>query len=214
MRLNKKYKPKLIQKNFLKKPLRKTNFLYKNNDRYLFPLEKKHILKLKEWRNTQMKILRQHILLTDFSQERWYAHLKEDKSQTLFALMYCTSKKMKFIGYCGITNIDFKNRRGEISFLVNPTRVTKKEVYKKDFLAVLNMLCKHGFEGLNLNKLFTETFEFRKEHIKILEKFSFRKEGELREHYFCNGEYLNSFIHSILSSEWKLLKNKKYAMEK
>jgi len=179
----------------------KINFLYQYNNRYLCPLESEFLPKLKKWRNLQMKVLRQYTSLTDLHQKKWYAHLKEDETQTLFALMAGEPPKLKFIGYCGITNIDFKNRRGEISFLVDPTRAAKKEIYKKDFLAVLYMLCKYGFEELNLNKLFTETFDFRKDHIKILEEFGFHKEGELREQYFSQGKYFNSFIHSILLSE-------------
>jgi len=188
--------------------------LYQCKNRCLSPLEKSHIAKLKEWRNAQMEVNRQYIPLSDFHQKRWYAHLKEDKTQILFALMECRAKKAKFIGYCGITNIDFKNKRGELSFLVNPTRAKKEGTYNKDFLAVLNMLCQYGFEELNLNKLFSDTFEFRKEHIKILEGFGFRKEGELREQYFSKGKYFDSIIHSILLSEWKLLKFKKPIMKK
>jgi len=185
----------------------KANILYKYNKRYLCPLEKEDLLKLKEWRNAQMKVFRQFTPLTDFHQEKWYAHLKEDKSQVLFALLADDSKKLKFIGYCGITNIDFRNKRGEISFLVDPKRASKKAIYNKDFLSVLNMLCRYGFEELNLNKIFTETFEFRKEHIKILRDFGFRKEGELREQYFGNGKYFNSVLHSILLSDWKIKKH-------
>lgn len=185
------------------------SFLYKFNNRYICPLERKHIFKLKEWRNAQMKILRQFKPLTDFHQKKWHAHLKEDKSQVLFALMASETRRPKFIGYCGITNIDFKNRRGEISFLVDPKRVQKKKIYEKDFSAALYMLCRYGFRELNLNKIFVETYKFRKEHIKILERFGFRKEGELREHSFVNGKFFNSIIHSILLSEWKSLKDKR-----
>ena len=192
----------------------KIKFSYNYNNRFLGPLEEKHLPFLKAWRNVQMEILRQHAPLTDLHQKTWYSHLKEDKSQSFFSLMFGTPKKMELIGYCGITNIDFKNRRGEISFLVNPLRSKQKEIYKYDFRAVLSMLCKYGFEELNLNKMFTETFDFRKEHIKIIENFGFKREGNLREHCFRNGKYFNSLIHSILLSEWNTLKDKKYGMEK
>jgi len=176
--------------------------------RYLHPLEKKHLSKLKEWRNAQTKVLRQYKLLTDFQQKKWYNHLKKNKSQALFALMVGTAGKLNLIGYCGITNIDFRNRKGEISFLVNPARAKKDKVYKKDFLLALEMLCKYGFEELNLNRIFTETYDFRKKHIKVLEQFGFSKEGELRKNHFTDGKYYNSLIHSILLSEWEKLKNK------
>ena len=187
---------------------KKQNKVSMYNDRYLYPLEKKYIFELKEWRNAQMKVLRQFEPLSDSHQEKWYFSLKDDKSQVLFALMAGEVQKPKFIGYCGITNIDFRNKKGEISFLVEPKRALKKEIYKKDFWAALYMLCEYGFENVSLNRIFADTYEFRKEHIRILENFGFYKEGELREQYFDDGKYFNSFIHSILSSEWGLLKNK------
>ena len=153
-----------------------------------------------------MPILRQYAPLTDFQQKRWFGCLKGDKNQVLFALMAERPSKTNFIGYCGITNIDFKNRRGEISFLVDPARVARKDVYRRDFLAALTMLCRYGFVELNLNRIFTETYDFRKEHIKILEEFGFKREGELRKHCFGGGRYFNSLIHSVLSSEWGSIK--------
>jgi len=181
-------------------------FFYKLNNRYLCSLKKEHLSKLKKWRNAQIEILRQDRPLTDSDQRKWFANLKKDKNQALFALMTGRPQKLNFIGYCGITHIDFGNKKGEISFLVDPKRASQKETYKKDFLAALNMLCEYSFEELGLNKIFTETFDFRKYHLEILEDFGFHKEGELREQYFDKNKYYNSLIHSILLSEWKLLK--------
>ncbi|MFH1749968.1 MAG: hypothetical protein ABH837_03715, partial [bacterium] len=93
------------------------DYIYKFGDRYFGALEKEHITKLKNWRNSQMKILRQFSPLSDFHQEKWWSHLKDDKSQVLFSIYIQKKENMEFIGYCGITNLDFKNRKGEISFL-------------------------------------------------------------------------------------------------
>ncbi len=175
-------------------------------NRSLGPLEKEHLSKLKDWRNIQVKVLRQYAPITDFQQENWFRHMKGDGSQVLFSLTEGRGSKKKFIGYCGITNIDFKNRRGEISFIVDPSRISNRNIYRMDFIAVLYMICQYGFEELNLNKIFTDTFEFRKDHIRILEGFGLRKEGVLRKHYFGRGGYFDSFIHSILASEWKGIK--------
>lgn len=178
--------------------------LYQYNDKHLCALKREHIFKLKEWRNAQMNILRQSEPLTDFDQEKWYSSLEDDKTQVLFALI----TDNEFVGYCGLTNIDYGNKRAEISFLVETDRAKHKVIYRRDFLAVLYMLCEHGFDKIGLNRIFVNTYEFRKEHIKILEEFGFWKEAELRQHYFNNSKYFNSFVHSILLSEWKLLKNK------
>jgi len=183
----------------------KTGALYESNGRYLYPMEKKFLPKLKKWRNLQIKVLRQFKPLTNYDQEKWFESLYQNQNQVSFGIITFNEKYGKdvLIGYCGITNIDFKNRRGEISFLVDPDRANDEKLYREDFLSVLHMLCKYGFEELNLNKLFTETFSFRKKHIEILEEFGFKSNGILRSHHFTNGQYYDSVIHSLLVPEWK-----------
>lgn len=190
-------------------------FIFESLGRGLSSLEKEHISELKEWRNSQMAVLRQYTPLTDFHQKKWHAHLKEDRSQVLFSLFAKNDNEPDLIGYCGLTNIDSKNRRGEISFLIDPARACKKEIYEKDFEAAMEMLCEYGFRNLNLHKIFTETFDFRGDHIKVIEGFGFCKEGELRDHCFVSGKYFNSIIHSLLFSEWEIINSKKdHAVEK
>lgn len=177
------------------------------NGRYIGPLRLEHLALLKDWRNSQMEILRQWKPLTDYNQEKWYKKVSEDETQAIFSIMTKNKEDcLCFIGYCGIIDINPINKRAEISFLVNPSRANNKELYREDFLSVLYILCQIGFEELNLHKLFTETFSIRKEHIKILEDFGFHKDGSLREHQFIKGKYYDSLIHSILSNEWPTIK--------
>lgn len=170
---------------------------YKYNNYRFGLLKKEHLSSLKDWRNAQVDVLRQVKILSDFDQQKWWRIIKRDKTQSLFAI----TENKKFIGYCGLTNIDFRHKRAEVSFLVNPIRAKNKAVYEKDFWAVLYILCSHGFKKLGLNKIFTDTFEFRENHIKIIEKFGFKKEAKLRNHYFKRGKFYNSIIHSILREE-------------
>lgn len=188
----------------------KIKAFYEFNGRYLCPIEKEFLPKLKEWRNLQIKLLRQFKPLTSYDQEKWFEKLSEDENQVLFGIVTLSEKgeKKVLIGYCGITYIDFKNRRGEISFLVDSDRVNDEKLYKEDFLSTLYMLCKYGFEELNLNKLFTETFSFRKSTIEILEEFGFNRDGILRSHHFTCGQYYDSIVHSLLTSEWKQKRKK------
>lgn len=173
------------------------------NQRYFFPLSKGDLSHIKDWRNSQMDVLRQWRPLSDWNQENWYRIVSEDDHQVIFSIKERNPDATpKLIGYCGITNIDYINRRGEISFLVDPSRGEDVDLYRLDFSAVLNYLCWYGFDGLNLHKLFTETFDFRVSHINILEEFGMHKDGIIREHQYINGKYHNSVIHSILQTEW------------
>lgn len=173
------------------------------NKRYLYPLRKGHLSKIQDWRNSQMDVLRQWKPLTEYNQEKWFQQISEDPTQVVFSVMFPNEQnEMTFVGYCGITNIDFKNRRGEISFLINPERAQNKKLYREDFLATLYMLCQYGFEELNLQKIFTETFAFRKNHISVIEEFGFHFDGSLRKHQFVKNQYYDSIIHSMIYNEW------------
>jgi len=177
------------------------------NHRYFFPLSKEDLSSIKDWRNTQMDILRQWRPLTDRNQENWYHVVSEDNHQVIFSIKECNQDAAtQLIGYCGITNIDYINRRGEISFLVDPSRAEDLILYQPDIFAVLNHLCQYGFDRLNLHKLFTETFDFRVKHISLLEQFGMHLDGVIREHQYIRGNYHNSVIHSILQSEWNQIR--------
>jgi len=199
---------KLIEKvlEFEEKDLiRERRLFYNFGGRGLCAIEREMLENIRVWRNSQIEILRQTKPLTAFNQEEWFQKISKDKGQTIFSLFLLdkNNKLKEFIGYCGLVYIDYDNRNAELSFVVNPKRCKDAKTYEKDCLAVLHMLCRYGFEEINLNKIFTETFPFRKKHMKILEKFGFKKERNLIKNRFSKEKSLNSLIHSVLLTDWK-----------
>jgi RimJ/RimL family protein N-acetyltransferase len=174
--------------------------ILQNKSCYLSSLQHTDLEQIRVWRNIQMAILRQYKPLTEKNQEDWWNSLAADTKTILFTII--SSQSDDLIGYCGLTNVDFQNSRAEVSFLTKYANDAITE-YRQTFLETLNMLCIFAFRKLKLNRLFTETFEFRKDHIKILEEFGFIKEGVLREHVFKEGSFTNSEIHSILRREFE-----------
>ncbi|MCK4339988.1 MAG: GNAT family N-acetyltransferase [Candidatus Cloacimonetes bacterium] len=184
-----------------------TKIDYRFNKRYFSDIKKEHLSELKNWRNSQRDVLRQEKLLTDADQKEWFNRISNDDTQAIFAILEPNEKNInKFIGYCGIVNIDYKDFTGEVSFLVDPDRVNDLFLYRKDFLSALYVLCCYGFENLNLRKLYAETYMFREYHIKILEEFGFKSGEILKERKFVNGKYWDSIIHSVLKNEWPKIK--------
>ena len=149
-----------------------------------------------------MDILRQTNRITRSQQLGWFGNLKKDRTQRLFFIFENNDSGKIPVGYCGLTNIDAVNRRAEISFLVDTKRVGEVSLYRTDMLNALSFLADYAFKSLRLKKIFTETFEFRKKHISILEFFGFKKEGVLRLHILLKGRYYNSSIHSMLREEY------------
>lgn len=183
----------------------KSNFLCQKDDRFLCALNKKYLPTIRKWRNQQIDFLRQANTLSNHDQLKWWKKVINDKSQSLFSLQH----KEEFIGYCGLVYIDIAHKRAEFSFLVDPSRAKNKTIYKEDFTSALDMVCQFGFENLKLNKIFIDTFEFRKNHILMIQEFGFRREATLKNHYFKRGKYCNSIIQSLFYSDWVKIKKKK-----
>lgn len=169
-------------------------------------IRKEHTHRIMNWRNSQMSILRQYKPLTEKNQEDWFIQLSTDSNQFLFSI-YLDNSSPCLIGYCGLTNVNFKNRTGEISFLLSTTYVNDAEKYDQYFSSVLSLLSKYAFNDLNLNKIFSETYSFRRMHMSVLEKNGFHCDGVLRDHVYENGSYYDSYVHSLLSEEWRSRSN-------
>lgn len=74
------------------------------------------------WRNAAMETLRTPMMLTREQQEEWYRDVICDRrsSTRYWALWAQMGLYSMFVGYGGIENIEWENRRGEISLLIGP----------------------------------------------------------------------------------------------
>lgn len=68
------------------------------------------------------------------------------------------------------------------------------------------MLCKFIYvcfndKQLNLNKIYATTSSSNHISIKLLEKFKFKLEGRLREHYWINDERYDQLVYSMLRND-------------
>jgi RimJ/RimL family protein N-acetyltransferase len=158
-------------------------------------IEKTDIENIRIWRNEQTDILRQVNFISQIEQEEYFTKIHNDNKQILFAI----DDKNNFVGYCGLVNLDFIYSTAEISFVAKTN--LDKLYYKNLFNFTLKYLGDYAFNTLNLNKIWTETYSFRKYHISILEDFGMVKEGILREHVYIKGKRHNSIIHSKLKKE-------------
>jgi hypothetical protein len=163
----------------------------------LQPLRYQDIFQIKKWRNEQIDILRQDVLLTDEMQETYYREvllpsfgLCEPK-QILFSFL----KDSRLIGYGGIVHIDWTTKQGEISFLVDSIRAQNKQCYQNDFSHFLALIKIVAFEQLHFFRLFTETYDIRPLHIAVLEESGFQLETRLKDRVIINGKSTDALIH-------------------
>lgn len=169
------------------------------------PIRREDMLLIKEWRNEQIDVLRQARPLTDEDQRRYYeeAVLPTFTEAEPRMLLFRYLLDGRLIGYGGLTNLDWVNKRAEISYLLETARSSEqdRERYEADFSAFLTLMKRIAFGELKLNRLFTETFDIRPWHVAVLEKNGFRPEGRMRQHVRIRGAYVDSLIHGCLAEE-------------
>lgn len=167
------------------------------------PVRQEDLELIRLWRNDQMDVLRQKVIISPQEQKSYFQTIifpnfsHHQPKQILFSYLY----EKACIGYGGLTHLDWEASHAEVSFLMKTERTRDASLYEQDFTQFLALLYRVAFEDLNLHRLFTETFAFRKAHIAILEKCGFQLEGVLRDHIFKQGTWHHSLIHGLLKGE-------------
>lgn len=110
--------------------------------------------------------------------------------------------KSFLVGVCGIIDIDWIARHGQIFFFMvdkDGHRATLQN--HPATLSAAQQLFKYAFDDLNLNKIWIEVLESN--DIKsALEHFGFIGEGIRRKSIFRDGAYMNTIICSITYDEY------------
>jgi len=174
-------------------------------DYRIVPLRKEDILSIKDWRNDQMAVLRQNTVLTSDAQLRYYDTVVrrsfEERQPNVMLFSYLLRNEC--IGYGGLTNIDWFSRRTEMSFLLDTGRANRLELYEMEFSNFISLIKKVIFLDLEFNRIFTETFDIRDGHVRILEKNGFRLEGRLRQHVLIDQRFVDSLIHGYIKEDFR-----------
>jgi RimJ/RimL family protein N-acetyltransferase len=150
-----------------------------------------------KWRNEQIYHLRQARPLTVDDQQRYFenvvAKLFDDPqpNQILFSYL----EKGVCIGYGGLVHINWIDRNGEISFIMD-TKL-EAEYFSDHWSNYLTMLKELAFNDLCLHKIYTYAYDLRPYLYTMLDANGFTREAILKDHCLFQGEYKDVVIHSI-----------------
>jgi RimJ/RimL family protein N-acetyltransferase len=103
------------------------------------------------------------------------------------------------IGNTGLHKIESVNRVAEFGIFIGEKSYWHKGCGRDATLLML----KHGFEDLNLNRIFLYVFETNPRAIATYKAAGYVQEGTLREAVYKNGRYINMLLMSVLHSEWR-----------
>lgn len=188
------------------------NYIHLNSANYslgdysVVPFREDDLLNIKKWRNEQLDVLRQTKTLTDNDQINYFKNYIQpsytDPNTRIILFSFLLNGKC--IGYGGLTNVNWEDKRVELSFLLNTKRIKDDLIYTADFTHFIELMKTIVFVDLNFNRIFTETYDIRELHISILEKCGFLLEGRMREHVKINGKFVDSLLHGFIKRDYEI----------
>lgn len=109
----------------------------------------------------------------------------------------------KLIGTCGFNAYQERNKRAEVGYELHP------DYWRKGFATeALKALLSYGFDILQLNRIGAIVYPENLPSQKLLEKIGFTNEGLLREYLIQGSTAHDTYVYSILRSEWKRIEEK------
>lgn len=154
---------------------------------------------VRKWRSECLETLRTPYFLTQEMQQKFYDEVICNRNSP--HRFWSIEDNFALIGFGGITNIQWENRIGEISLIINPTYRCKG--YGRDSV---ELLLEQGFNYMNLQTVFGECYVCNP-------AITFWSEGIARQYgadvallsnrKFWNNEYHDSFYFSIDADEYR-----------
>lgn len=129
-------------------------------------------------------------------EEAWYARMRQDDRVVNFAI----EVEGRYVGGCGLFDINHVHRRAEIGIFVGDQSVWGQGVGSDAMALVLG----YGFDYLNLHRIYLRVFAENARAIRVYERLGFQHEGRFRDAEWRHGRWHDMLYLSVLEPEWRL----------
>jgi len=121
-------------------------------------IEKSDLAMIQRWRNSPNVVpyCRQYHPLSMADMEIWYATLSRDIDYNLVNNLFVVEYEDTPVGVGGLIRIDFRNRKGEISFYIGDAEKCTKEI----IVPTLTSIVRFGLTTLNLFKVYFPCYAY------------------------------------------------------
>lgn len=164
-------------------------------------VERDDIPRYVEWLNDPEVIAGLSIYLpfSNADETHWFEGLmSRSMEERTLAIDVKSDNTWKHIGGTGFEHLEWNNRSAEFGIFIGD-KAYWNEGYGTE---ATRLMVKHGFETLNLHRIYLRVYETNPRAIRTYEKVGFVKEGIMRDAIYRNGCYINALLMSILRSEW------------
>jgi len=168
----------------------------------LTPIKREYIESFLRWFNdpeiTQYLVM--YRPLTQMEEEDWFENLKNWQDTIFFSIVVSEEDSSeKLIGNCGIHNINWKNRVGEVGIAIG-----EKQYHNKGFgTEAMELLLEYGFNTVNLNRIELFVYDYNTRAINMYKKLGYTEEGRKRQFIWNKGKYHDAIMMGMLAEEWR-----------
>jgi RimJ/RimL family protein N-acetyltransferase len=162
-------------------------------------VELEDLPQLMEWRNRPelRKFFRETNEISSYNQKRWFESISSKTSiHKMFSIVELDSNKL--IGACGLVHIDWVNRSADFSIYIGYDGIYIDDKYAVETASLMR---DYGFDILNLYRLWAEVYSIDSRKIEFFKEIGFKKDGQLRQTYWFEGEWHDSIFFSLLKSD-------------
>jgi diamine N-acetyltransferase len=171
---------------------------------YLRPLEKEDLSQIQEWVNDpEIRRLTGEVRPSSQADtEAWYDRARTDPDRVWFAVVL--KENDQIIGETGLLRMFPAWRATDLSIILGD-----KEAWSQGYgTEAILLLLDYAFGSLNLHRVAIGVVGFNEQALRFYEKVGFRREGVLRDGYFCDHRYHDFVMMSILEDEYRVLRDK------
>ena len=167
----------------------------------LVPVRREDLISIMRWRNAQIDVLRQAAPLTEVDQHRYWDEViapSFDHAQPR-QILVSVLEGQACVAYGGLVHIDWPSQRAEVSFLSDTAISADEARHGELFAAYLQALKRIAFDQLGFHRLFTETYDIRPHHVRVLESCGFQPEGRMVDHVRIGDRFVDALLHGCIA---------------
>jgi diamine N-acetyltransferase len=163
--------------------------------------EREDVKKFHEWINDPEVTLGLSLYLpmSMRDEEAWFENVaKRPPDEKPLTIDVRAGDGWRLIGNSGFFEIDHVAHSAEVGIMIGDKSVWNQGLGTE----AISLLLRHGFETLNLNRIFLRVYAENPRAIRSYQKAGFVHEGTLREAVFKRGKFDDLHMMSILRREW------------
>ena len=137
--------------------------------------------------------------MSSVDEEKWFENaMQRPQEEKPLAIDMKDGTDWRLIGNSSFFAFDWVARSAEVGIMIGDKTVWNQGYGRE----TMNLLLRHGFETLNLNRIYLRVYANNKRAIRVYEKVGFVHEGRMRQAAYKNGEYSDVLYMSVLREEW------------